>query len=110
MSELEEQRKKKISELCKKSLLEKWFQSSKMTINCPCPFCDDDKNQSIENNDYYNSSCKYCLCPPEICNNNAESGYVQTLLTNYRPFARVSELSKEDFDKIESLFKKYIIN
>jgi len=57
---------RKISELCKKAL-DKWYSQSFMTVNSKESFC------------YYTDfelRCKSCICPPEICADRGNSGYI----------------------------------
>ncbi len=90
--------KRRVSDLCRDSLDLKWFKGSGWGITDGCPFCHD-----------ANYNCDRCLCPSEICEDNAERGYIYEILVKNGRIT-VGELPEDVLNKMVNLFKKYIIS
>ena len=93
---IEEEKKKKISDLCQESMDEKWHGDSHYRVGDMCSFCDDCNN------------CEGCLCPPEICAHSGHEGHIHTLMEKYSYETLVKDISKADLKYMQSLFQKHI--
>jgi len=91
----------KVSNLCKESLVQKWFAGSPFTVMNSCPFCHDARDSG--------QRCASCVCPPEICGNGGDSGIVNDLVNKYDHNVHICDIDEEDLDSVIALFNKYII-
>lgn len=116
---VKQEQRVKVSDLCEKSLQEKWNQITLSKLNEKCPFC-----YEVEGR-YYKLVCGECLCPKEICDAHGDKGYIGKMgklrvdNPNYDPDPDSDEednreyIYRGDFDHdvkhMQSLFKKYIL-
>jgi hypothetical protein len=96
---------KKISILCKKSLVEKWYENSLQQIDSDCPFCRDAHNRCTPP---INSICNICLCPSEICGRDDMDDYLLRLMHRY-PEKSVKDMLPEDLKNIQQMIIKYTL-
>ena len=86
-----------VSELCKRSLEEKWYLDSEHELVEMCPFCEE-----------CGFNCSNCLCPHEICENGARGGYIAELIEVYGDNKIINAIDTDCLLYMRSLFKKYV--
>ena len=108
MSRLKTNKLEVISDLCKRSLKEKWEVDGKRIFGF-CPFCVQcgyaNSGGTCEENN--------CLCPREICADGGTKGYIGELYNKYGDKylpTYTENLEEDEFNTIINMFKKHIID
>lgn len=101
-------KERRISFLCRESLAKKWHDQLRIDgVSAPCPFCRESEN-----------TCSQCLCPKEICQYGAQSGYIANMIARIHEVIKSFKLDKSrkvidvvpnEFHHMIKLFQKYII-
>jgi hypothetical protein len=110
---------KRISDLCKRSLKEKWNKDESGEIGDRCPFCYDAWSRynrlsvdAKENIYWLSKFCSICDCPLSICGDHARKGFICELTNKYKKYnqeIKISDLSPEDLNHMQELFREQII-
>jgi hypothetical protein len=93
-----------VSRFCRYSLILKWHDKSTEPITSFCPFCwlgYSTRKRLV--------SCSSCLVPNTICGNFSSTGFISELRKKYSENVLVGNLTKDDLNKMISLFAEHII-